>query len=97
MLAEFGYDEARGFPARVDVAPRAVRTPVPAGDPCHDIEAGHLVLNLGEEVRGADSPYGRYMTTFRKSLRDPVVSDAGVALNMHEVEAARRRHEKAGR
>ena len=89
MLSEFGYDAARGFPDRVDLAPRAARTPVPPGDACHDVVAGRLVLNSGEEVRGAESRYGRAMTPFRKSLTEPVVSADGVALNMHEVEAAR--------
>lgn len=89
MLKEFGYSADRGFPERVSVAPRALRSPVPAGDGRHTAEDGRLLLNAGAEVRDKDSPYGRYMTTLRRSLTDPVVSDAGVELNMHEVEAAR--------
>ena len=90
MLAELGYDADRGFPDDVALAPRALRTPVPAGDDDHVLDDdGRLVLNTGAEVRDADSPYGRYMTTYRKALTEPVVADDGTHLNMHEVEAAR--------
>lgn len=99
MLREFGYAAAGdggGFPTNVAIAPRAVRLPVPAGDnKYHRLVTSEttgrrrLVVNVGDEIRGKDSPFGRYMTTLRKSLVDPVISDAGVELNMHEVELAR--------
>ena len=92
MLADFGYDAGRGFPETVDVAPRALRAPVPPGDGDHDVDgSGALVLNGGREVRDKDSPFGRYMTTFRRSLTEPVVADDGAELNAHEVAAARAR------
>ncbi|KAJ1455749.1 P-loop containing nucleoside triphosphate hydrolase protein [Pelagophyceae sp. CCMP2097] len=94
MLAEFGYDETRGFPSAIVAAPRALRTPVPRGDACHDVEEEEsrraLVLNAGLEVRDASSPFGRHMTTVRKQLTEPVLSDDGRELNMHEVHEARR-------
>ena len=50
-----------------------------------------LVLNVRDfSVRDPNSPYGRYMTTFRKQLTEPIVADDGTELNMHEVLEARR-------
>ena len=98
MLADFGYDAGRGFPETVDVAPRALRAPVPPGDGDHDVDgSGALVLNGGREVRPTSSKHGRYMTTFRKALREPVMAADGTCLNMHEVEAARERWRRKGR
>lgn len=89
LLQDFGYGER--FPTDASVAPRAVRRPVPQGDARHEVVGGRLVLNTGREVRPSGSKHGRYMTTFRKALREPVVAADGTALNMHEVEAARER------
>ncbi|KAH8048969.1 protein xylosyltransferase [Aureococcus anophagefferens] len=90
MLADFGYDAA-GVSETVGVAPRAP-APVPPGDGDHDVDdSGALLLNGGREVRDKDSPFGRYMTTFRRSLTEPVVADDGAELNAHEVAAARAR------
>ena len=49
------------------------------------------------EVRPTSSKHGRYMTTFRKALREPVMAADGTCLNMHEVEAARERWRRKGR
>ena len=95
LLNDFGYGDR--FPADTTVAPRAVRRPVPPGDARHDIVDGRLVLNGGREVRPTSSKHGRYMTTFRKALREPVMAADGTCLNMHEVEAARERWRRKGR
>ena len=73
------------------------REGVPPGDARHDVVDGRLVLNGGREVRPTSSKHGRYMTTFRKALREPVMAADGTCLNMHEVEAARERWRRKGR
>ena len=84
MLREFGYlDDGNAC------APRARRTPVPPGDTRHAVESNGLIVNRGLEVRPPESPYGRFMTTLRKSLLDPVIADDGTPLNMDEVHLAR--------
>lgn len=99
MLHEFGYVAKMGFPHDVRLAPKAIRQPIPPGDDCHkmiqpeagDVNGAAVMINSGDEVREDESPFGRYMTTLRKSLLDPIISDSGIELNMHEVEAARDR------
>lgn len=97
MLHEFGYTTEKGFPNHIHLAPRAIRHPVPNGDDCHvtahttpgSPNGVGVMVNSGEEIRKSDSPYGRYMTTLRKSLLQPIISDDGFELNIHEVEIAR--------
>lgn len=97
MLRNFGYDPVlQGFPHNVSIAPKALRTPVPpADDDTYRTDerdgAVTLVVNVGPEIREGLSPFGRYMTTLRKSLVDPVLSDAGLPLNVREVDVARDR------
>mmetsp|Transcript_20294 Transcript_20294/g.81068 ORF Transcript_20294/g.81068 Transcript_20294/m.81068 type:complete len:340 (+) Transcript_20294:251-1270(+) len=57
-----------------------------------------LVVNAAEiafRARDDASPYGRFMTTLRKSLTEPIFSDAGEPLNMHEVRLAREKRDAA--
>ncbi|KAJ8609555.1 hypothetical protein CTAYLR_006030 [Chrysophaeum taylorii] len=95
MLYEMGYSNATGFPTQIRLAPRALRRPVPDGDDCHETyreaDTLSLVVNTGDEIRDADSPFGRFMTQLRKSLLDPIISDDCIELNVHEVKIARDR------